>query len=96
MKPWRTRSSELTGSKSTKKHLSYEEAYGRPFDDMQRRVPCLDRIKAAVGYQPKTSLTETLQAVIAEEAGPPRAAILAGGRSSRGPPQDDDHQAPQW
>ena len=58
---------ELTGSKSTKKHLSYEEAYGRPFDDMQRRVPCLDRIKAAVGYQPKTSLTETLQAVIAEK-----------------------------
>ncbi|MHC5112303.1 MAG: NAD-dependent epimerase/dehydratase family protein, partial [Planctomycetota bacterium] len=29
---------EMTGSSSGKQHLSYEEAYGRPFDDMMRRV----------------------------------------------------------
>ncbi len=57
---------ELTGSRSQKKYLSYEEAYGRPFDDMMRRLPCLDRVREAIGYEPKTSLTEILEAVIAE------------------------------
>lgn len=37
---------------------------GKPFDDMMRRVPCLDRINETVGYEPKTSLEEILQAVI--------------------------------
>lgn len=55
---------ELTGSKSVKKHLSYEEAYGKPFDDMLRRIPCLERINETVGYEPKTTLDETLQSVI--------------------------------
>ena len=58
---------ELTGSRSEKTYLSYEEAYGRPFDDMMRRVPCLDRIKQAVGYEPKTPLTQTLEYIIAEK-----------------------------
>ncbi|MBN2560823.1 MAG: GDP-mannose 4,6-dehydratase [Phycisphaerae bacterium] len=59
---------EMTGSSSKKKHLSYEEAYGRPFDDMMRRVPCLDRIREAIGWGPKTDLDETLKAVIAEKS----------------------------
>ncbi|MCH7808001.1 MAG: GDP-mannose 4,6-dehydratase [Planctomycetes bacterium] len=55
---------EMTGSKSGKKFLSYEEAYGRPFDDMMQRVPCLDRVHEAVGYKPETNLTQTLEMVI--------------------------------
>ena len=39
----------LTGSKSQKQFISYEEAYGRPIDDMMRRVPSTDRIKS--GYR---------------------------------------------
>ncbi len=58
---------EMTGSKSEKKFLTYEEAYGRPFDDMMRRLPCLDRVNAAVGYEPKTTLTQILEFVIAEK-----------------------------
>lgn len=58
---------ELTGSQSEKKFVTYEQAYGRPFDDMMRRVPCLDRIRAAVGYAPKTTLSEILEHVIAEK-----------------------------
>lgn len=58
---------ELTGSKSTKEYISYEQAYGRPFDDMMRRIPCLDRIKSVIGFQPKTSLNEILRQVIAEK-----------------------------
>lgn len=55
---------EMTGSSSKKAYLSYEEAYGRAFDDMMRRVPCLDRIQATIGYEPGTDLAETLKAVI--------------------------------
>lgn len=64
----------MTGSKSTKKYLTYEEAYGRPFDDMMRRIPCLDRIRETVGYEPKTGLDEILRLVIAEK----REQIAAG------------------
>jgi len=58
---------QMTGSKSKKKFISYEEAYGRSFDDMMRRVPCLDRIAQTIGYKPKTTLTQTLEAIIAEK-----------------------------
>ena len=58
---------ELAGSKSTKEYISYEQAYGRPFDDMMRRIPCLDRIKSVIGYEPKTGLNEILKQVIAEK-----------------------------
>lgn len=54
----------LTDSQSQKKFLSYEQAYGKPFDDMQRRVPSLDRLKSTINYQPETSLEKTLQSVI--------------------------------
>ncbi len=58
---------EMTGSKSEKQFISYEEAYGRPFDDMMRRIPCLDRVRGMVGYEPKTSLSQMLEAIIAEK-----------------------------
>jgi UDP-glucose 4-epimerase len=56
----------MTNSKSKKKFISYEEAYGKPFDDMMRRMPCLDRIKETVGWMPKTSLDEILKSVISD------------------------------
>jgi UDP-glucose 4-epimerase len=55
---------EMTGSKSEKKHVSYEQAYGMPIEDMMRRVPSLDRIKETIGWEPKTTLTETLAGII--------------------------------
>ncbi|MHC4641504.1 MAG: SDR family NAD(P)-dependent oxidoreductase [Planctomycetota bacterium] len=60
---------EMTGSKSTKEFVAYEEAYGMPMEDMMRRVPSLERIKTIIGWEPKTSLTETLQAIIDSEKG---------------------------
>lgn len=56
----------MTDSKSEKRFLTYEEAYGRPFDDMMRRVPCLDRIKETIGYKPTTPLERILELVIDE------------------------------
>jgi UDP-glucose 4-epimerase len=55
---------EMTGSGSEKRFISYEEAYGRPIDDMMRRVPGLERIRKTIGWEAKTSLAETLQVII--------------------------------
>ncbi len=57
---------EMTGSKSKKEFLPYEVAYGRPMEDMMRRLPGLERIKKTIGWAPKTSLTEMLQVIIKE------------------------------
>lgn len=55
---------EMTGSSSKKVSLTYEQAYGRPFDDMLRRVPDLSKIHGLIGYEPKHTLEQTLQQVI--------------------------------
>ena len=53
----------MTGSSSSKQFVPYEAAYGRPMEDMMRRVPSLDRIRQTTGWQPRTSLDEALQAI---------------------------------
>jgi UDP-glucose 4-epimerase len=55
---------EMTGSKSRKKFVPYEVAYGRPIEDMMRRVPDLERISKAIRWQPRTRLDETLRIII--------------------------------
>jgi len=55
---------EMTHSKSKKKFVSYEKAYGRPIEDMMRRKPSLERIKKSIGWEPKTTLDEMLQVII--------------------------------
>ena len=47
---------ELTNSKSTIEKVLYEKAYAPGFEDMQRRVPDISKIKRAVGWSPKLSL----------------------------------------
>lgn len=53
-----------TQSQSIKERLSYEQAYGKPFDDMRKRVPCLQRIQQMTGYMPKYTLEKTLELII--------------------------------
>jgi UDP-glucose 4-epimerase len=55
---------EIAGSRSGKQLVPYVVAYGRPIEDMMRRVPDTERIRKAIGWQPKTSLDETLQTII--------------------------------
>lgn len=54
------------GSTSTIEHISYEQAYGQPFDDLSRRVPSLDKVRALIGYQPTHNLDDIITAVIAQ------------------------------
>lgn len=58
---------KMTGSTSKKQFISYEEAYGRPIEDMMRRKPSIERIKQAIGWQPETSLDEILSEIIETE-----------------------------
>jgi len=50
-------------------HVPYEEVYGEGFEDMQRRVPDLSKLKATIGYEPRFSLDKILQDVIADVKG---------------------------
>jgi UDP-glucose 4-epimerase len=55
---------EMCNSKSEIEYISYDEAFETGFEDMYRRVPDLTKIEAAIGYKPKISLRETIQAII--------------------------------
>ncbi|CAN5404712.1 SDR family NAD(P)-dependent oxidoreductase [soil metagenome] len=53
----------MTGSKSNIRYIPYEEAYGEGFEDMQRRVPCLEKAKRLIGYQPTRTLDQIINDV---------------------------------
>jgi UDP-glucose 4-epimerase len=55
----------LTRSESEIVLVPYAQAYGQDFEDMRRRVPSLQKIRATVGFEPRMGLEETLQSVIA-------------------------------
>ncbi|MBU1726793.1 MAG: GDP-mannose 4,6-dehydratase [Candidatus Omnitrophica bacterium] len=55
---------EMTNSKSPIHYISYQDAYGDGFEDMQRRVPNLSKIKKFIGYSPKVNLKEMLELII--------------------------------
>ncbi len=54
----------LTGSRSEKKFIPYEEAFGCPFDDMMRRQPDITKLQTLTNWSPAHTLDETLQSVI--------------------------------
>jgi UDP-glucose 4-epimerase len=54
----------MTGSSSPISFLSFAEAYEENFEDMPRRVPCIDKVRAAVGWEPRLGLTEILESVV--------------------------------
>jgi len=47
---------------------SYEEAYGAGFEDMQRRIPDISKIKAATGWGPTRSLETIIDDIAATRA----------------------------
>jgi UDP-glucose 4-epimerase len=57
---------QLTGSTSEIQFVPYAEAYGDGFEDMQRRVPSLDKARQLIGYQPTRSLDDIINDVANE------------------------------
>ena len=70
---------ERTSSTSPIEFVPYDQAYEPGFEDMMRRVPCVDKLQALTGFRPQTSLNDIIDRVTAyfrqkEEALIPRAA----------------------
>jgi UDP-glucose 4-epimerase len=56
---------ERTNSKSILKHIPYTEAYPAGFEDMQRRVPDITKIKKTIDWQPTHALDSIIDSVAA-------------------------------
>ncbi len=54
-----------TVSSSAIKHIPYSDAYPAGFEDMQRRVPDISKIKKAINWEPKHSLDSIIDSVAA-------------------------------
>src|SRR5271157_609168 len=56
---------QRTGSSSPIQFIPYDKAYEPGFEDMMRRVPCIDKLHALTGFRPQISLTEIIDRVSA-------------------------------
>ena len=45
-------------------YLPYNKAYGEDFEDVRRRVPCLDRLEQTLGSKPSMTLGQILDDII--------------------------------
>jgi UDP-glucose 4-epimerase len=56
---------EITGSSSTIEKIAYDKAYPEGFEDMQRRVPDISKIKKVLGWTPKINLDQIIKDIVA-------------------------------
>jgi UDP-glucose 4-epimerase len=56
---------EITGSKSSIEKIAYEKAYPEGFEDMQRRVPDISKIKQVLGWEPEINLDQIIKDIAA-------------------------------
>jgi UDP-glucose 4-epimerase len=54
-----------TASTSAIEFVPYDKAYEPGFEDMMRRVPCVDKLQALTGFRPQTPLAEIIDRVSA-------------------------------
>ena len=52
---------EITASKSTIEKIAYKKAYPEGFEDMQRRVPDISKIKQVLGWAPEINLEQIIK-----------------------------------
>ena len=55
---------EFTGSSAKIQFIPYSKAYEEGFEDMQRRIPDLTKIRGLINYEPTVGLPEILRRVI--------------------------------
>ncbi len=55
---------EKTDSKSIIEKIPYEKAFKKDFEDMQRRVPSIEKLRSFIGFEPKTDLDMILNDII--------------------------------
>jgi UDP-glucose 4-epimerase len=54
----------LTDSHSEIRHMTYAEAYSPGFEDMQQRVPCLEKVERLLGFRPRMPLDAIIRLVV--------------------------------
>ncbi|HVH73269.1 MAG TPA: GDP-mannose 4,6-dehydratase [Candidatus Dormibacteraeota bacterium] len=54
---------ERTTSSSPIEYVPYDQAYEPGFEDMMRRVPCVDKLEALTGFRPRRSLNGIIDSV---------------------------------
>ena len=54
----------ITGSSSQVVRIPYDEAYEAGFEDMQRRIPDISRIRSLTGWEPERSFEDILRDVV--------------------------------
>lgn len=52
---------QSVGSHSQILYKSYDRAYGHGYEDMQRRVPCVEKLHNLTGFRPKITLPEIIE-----------------------------------
>ena len=55
---------QMTDSQSEIEFMPYENVYSRDFEDMQRRMPSLEKLHMLIEWKPKTTLVEMIAKVI--------------------------------
>jgi UDP-glucose 4-epimerase len=60
---------EISGSPVDIVHVPYDRAYKRGFEDMQRRVPCLQKLERLIGYRPSMLLEQIVKLVVSDMRG---------------------------
>jgi UDP-glucose 4-epimerase len=53
-----------TGSTSELEYVEYDRVYGQGIEDMLHRIPSIEKVSAAIGWQPERTLVEILADVI--------------------------------
>jgi len=56
---------KITGSTSSIEKIAYDKAYPEGFEDMQRRVPDISKIKQVLGWSPEINLDQIIKDVAA-------------------------------
>jgi len=56
---------QRTNSSSAIQFVPYDRAYEPGFEDMMRRVPCIDKLVSLTGFRPQTSLAQIIDRVAA-------------------------------
>jgi UDP-glucose 4-epimerase len=59
-----TRIKTAAGSDSELRMIPYSQAYGEGFEDMQRRIPALDKVWDLIRWRPRRQLDEILRDMI--------------------------------
>jgi UDP-glucose 4-epimerase len=65
----------MTGSDSPTVHVPFNEVYGTGIEDMLHRVPCIDKVRSTIGWEPTRNLEDILNDVI--EQAPASVALAA-------------------